>query len=618
MWRWYTAEDRRQAAALVLALMVCGLFVLSAGPVIAGYALLHFASSPSLVPLTDWPSVVPRLARTLADPGAAFGRQGALGAGYWWLSALATSALAVGFGWFAAQAYRMTAPLGSGFASRTDLARELSVAACRRRARVTRPDLQRSQRRKAPDHGLGIPLHQAPVTGARLWLPLENATGVMAPQQSGKSLMDLIHKVIDAPGGLIVTSTKLDLYLLTTRARERQGSAVQVLDLTGSARWPSRVRWNPIRDCTTLAIAKRRAQALLRATAGKTFDGAGNHAFFERRAVDVLTAYLLAAGLSGASLVDFVGWCQNDLDTEASEVLRDYPQYLAVRRTLQQAQSVVEETRSGIWETLRDAVACLTDPDVVANAMPLAGEVGFDPDELIRSGGTVYVIGSETDASAQAPLITAFVQEVLDAARRLAVADSIVDGRERLSPPFTAVLDEVASICPLPDLPATLSDSAGRGVLVHYALQSPAQAQARWGKDAWTLFDNTTALTIFGGLKSEETLKWASLLVGRRLEERRSRQSGRTFTDPGSQHIGTERTDILEPAAIRQLPRGRALLVMRSMPALIVHLRPAWERPDWKTLEADAAGLRTLDSRSETTPRAGSDGSAILSLSRSR
>ena len=127
---------------------------------------------------------------------------------------------------------------------------------------------------------------------------------------------------------------------------------------------------------------------------------------------------------------------------------------------------------------------------------------------------------------------------------------------------------------------------------MHYALQSPAQAHARWGKAAATLFDNTAALTIFGGLKSEETLKWASLLAGRRLEERRSRQTGRTFTDPGSLHIGQERVDVLEPAAVRQIPRGRALVIMRSMPALIVHLRPAWKRPDWKQLQRDADNLR--------------------------
>jgi type IV secretion system protein VirD4 len=604
MWRWYTAEDRRHAAAVMLLLCVAGVAVLALSPVVAGLLMIMISTGrPGLADNPrHWPTIVADLWLQPANPAAAFGAAAPQPLAFWLVALLSMGVAAMTYGWFMVTAYRAMAPTGAGFASRIDVTRDLSVSVCRRRAKITRPDLTRRQLRRARPADVAIPLHQAPVSRSPLWLPLENATGVIAPQQSGKTLMDLLHKVIDAPGGLIVTSTKLDLFLLTARTRERAGSVVGVLDLTGAVNWPRRVRWNPIRGCTTVKTAKRRAEALLRATASDTSDSVGNHAFFERRAVDVMTAYLLAAGLSGATLGEFVGWCQNDLDTEAATILRGYPEFTAVRRTLQQAQAVVEETRSGIWETLRDAIACLTDPDVVTSALPRAEDPGLDVETFIRSGGTIYVIGSEDDAATQAPLITAFVQEVLDSARRLAIAGSRGTGHERLAPPFTAVLDEVASICPLPDLPSTLSDSAGRGVLVHYALQSPAQAQARWGKSAATLFDNTTALTILGGLKSEETLKWASLLVGRRLEERRSRQSGRSFSDPGSLHIGTERADILEPAAIRQIPRGRALLIMRSMPALIVRLKPAWKRPDWATLQADARELRGGGAEQEQTP----------------
>lgn len=594
MWRWYTAEDKRQAAAVALLLMACGVILVALGPVVAGALMIMITESTWSPPsyLGKGPEVLAQLWREPGNPAAAFGVAQLSAPAFWVVALMIMVALAVSYIWSARLAYRLMGPTGSGFAGRVDIARDLALSACRKRAKITRPDLGKKDRRKAKPAQLAIPLHLAPVSRAQLWLPLENATGVIAPQQSGKTLMDLIHKVIDAPGGLITTSTKLDLFLYTARARERAGSTVHVLDLTGAANWPRSVRWNPIRGCTTVKAAKRRAQALLRARTGDTTGGTGNHAFFERRAVDVMTAYLLAAGLSRATLPEFVSWCQNDLDTEAATILRGYPEFAAVRRTLQQAQAVVEETRSGIWETLRDAIACLTDPEVVASALPRPEEHGFDPERFVAGVGTIYIIGSEDDAAAQAPLITAFVQEILDCARRRAIAMSRQSGFERLAPPFTAVLDEIASICPLPDLPDTLSDSAGRGVLVHYALQSPAQAQARWGKAASTLFDNTTALTILGGLKTEETLKWASLLVGRRLEERKSRQTGRTFADPGSLHIGSERVDTLEPAAVRQIPRGRALLIMRSMPALIVHLRPAWKRPDWQRLQADAAALR--------------------------
>ena len=613
MWRWYTAEDRRQAAATGAIMILLGIAAIATTPVIAGLILLTLTdASPPAAGLADWPTISIDLWHHPAAPAHAFGADHLSPWGFW--TAAATLAIGTGaaYAYLVKHAYRLVAPTGTGLATRADVSQELSLTTCRTRAELTRPDLTRSQRRHSPAAQIGIPLHQAPVTRTDLWLPLENATGVIAPQQSGKSLMDLIHKVLAAPGGLIVTSTKLDLFLLTAHARDRAGSPVRVLDLTGSVAWPDQVRWNPIRGCTTVKTAKRRAQALLRATATESGDTVGNHAFFERRAIDVMTAYLLAAAVSGASVAEFVDWCQNDTDTEAVTILRTHPEYAAVRRTLQQAQAVVEETRSGIWETLRDAIACLTDPDVLATAIPHDEHPGLDPTEFIRSGGTIYVIGSEQDAATQASLITAFVQEVLDSARRLAIAGSHDTGHERLAPPFTAVLDEIASICPLPDLPNTLSDSAGRGVIIHYALQSPAQAQARWGKAATTLFDNTTALTIFGGLKSEDTLKWASLLAGRRLEERRSRQKGRGFTEPDSLHIGTERVDILEPAAVRQLPRGRALLIMRTMPPLIVHLKPAWTRPDWTTLQTDANTLRHGDSDLAELPARRPDSMAAL------
>ena len=597
MWRWYTAEDRRQA--LLIGAMVVAMGVGVAAAVVVGAGMLAAWSAGSglhLVGSGRWGTVLGGVVQTPAAPAAVFGLGGFTAVRYWLWAVLVGVPVLVGYGYVGRVMYGFLAPTGTGFATRAELAQELSATACRKRAKVTRPDLTRRGRFRAGPGQLGIPLHRAAVGGDTLWLPLENATGVIAPQQSGKSLMDLIHKILDAPAGLLVTSTKLDLFLLTAAARERAGSPVYVLDLTGQCRWFRRARWNPVAGCTTVKAAQRRADALVQATSGAAPGSANtagsNHAFFERRAVDVMTSYLLAAGLSGGSVDDFVRWAQNDDDREAAEILRGYPEFAAQRRKLEQAQRVVEETRSGIWETLRDAVACLTDPESVATLLPRPGEPGLDVEALVQAGATVYVIGSDDDAAVQAPVVTAFVQEVLDTARRLALTESTTTGRERLSPPFTAVLDEIASICPLPDLPNTLSDSAGRGVLIHYALQSPAQAEVRWGTAADTMFDNTTALTVFGGMKSEKTLKWLSLLVGRRMEERRSRQSGRSWADAGSMSIGSERVDVLEPAAIRLLPRGRALVIMRSMGPLIVRLRPAWKRADWKRLQDDRARVR--------------------------
>lgn len=118
------------------------------------------------------------------------------------------------------------------------------------------------------------------------------------------------------------------------------------------------------------------------------------------------------------------------------------------------------------------------------------------------------MLGSEDTAADSAPLVTAFVENVLFEATQLALTQGIDDGRQRLDPPLTAVLDELPNICPLPKLPSTISDSAGRGVLIHWAAQSRAQLVNAFGAEsAETVIDNTTALTVFGGLKSRDTLE---------------------------------------------------------------------------------------------------------------
>jgi len=44
----------------------------------------------------------------------------------------------------------------------------------------------------------------------------------------------------------------------------------------------------------------------------------------------------------------------------------------------------------------------------------------FDPETFLRSRGTVYLLGTSTGAAATAGLVGAFVEDVIEAARRIA------------------------------------------------------------------------------------------------------------------------------------------------------------------------------------------------------
>lgn len=483
------------------------------------------------------------------------------------------------------------APTGEGFATRADIDRNLSERACRRKASTTRPDLTDTERKTAAAEAVGIPCHETP-WGTPMWLPQENPTGSLAPTQSGKTLTDLIHKVLGAPGAVLTTSTKLDLFRLTARARERAmgEGTVAVLDLTGTAGWPQQVRWNPLAGCRDWRTATRRAESLVKG-ARRSGQTTGNHAFFEARAIETLAALMQAAALGSRDLDTFIGWCQDEEDPEPTEILLgiEDPATRDHGRSLRKSQNLVQETRDGIFETVRDAISCLTDP--VARAMCVGeGSSGFAVERFLDKRGTVYVLGSEQNAADMAPLVTAFVTELFFQATELALASP----HERLGPPLTAVLDELPNIAPLPRLPETLSDSAGRGLLVHWAAQSLSQLVVAFGKEgAETLLDNTTALTAFGGLKSRDTLQWLSTLAGRRWDERRSRKRSPLSMNLDRQ-VQEDRHDVLDPGQIRELPPGRVLLLMRTLPAVIAVTRKAWELDDWATLQADRAELREL------------------------
>lgn len=599
MWKWYTAQDRREAGGLIILIALLLLLV-------AALLLLVLAGTMSGVPASRWlPAGISFLgggkAAAAAFPGLVAWQFWCAGAGLGLLSAWGL--------WFATRfLWRTFQPTGQGFATRADVAGELSETQARKKAAVVRGDLDRKERGRASISELALPLGKTPWQEP-LWLPLENPAGVFAPTQSGKTLMVLLHWVLGAPGACLATSTKYDLFMLTagSRERERPGS-VAVFDLTGAAPWPARVRWNPVDGCTELAVAGRRAAALM-VSASKGDGDSSNHSFFVSRAKDVLRSMLLAAALGQVPLERFVAWCQDDEDGEAATILRKYPQFTPQARTLEQAQALVPETKSGVWETLRDGISCLTDATVVDSCLPRPGETPFDVRSWLASQGTIYVLGSEADAAQQASLVTAFVEHVLDEARRQALHQGATTGRERLSPPLVVVLDELPNICPLPSLPDTMSDSAGRGLIIAWAAQSRSQLETRWGpKGTASLLDNTTAMLVFGGLKSEDTLRWVSTIIGDRRDERVSTQARGGLFDVSGNHsrtVGLERDQILSPAGVRELPRGRALLIMRHLPPLVLRLIPVWKLPAWKQLQDDQTAIRNGGFQLSRTPEGG-------------
>lgn len=482
--------------------------------------------------------------------------------------------------------WRRWSPVARGHATRDQIRRELSPARMRRTAAWTRPSLRPDQVKRAELEDLAVPWHTGP-GGVALWLALENPTGMFAPTQAGKTRQDLVHKCLAAPWTLLASTTKPDLIQWSALARARRtGGPVVCFDATGTVGWPGQVRWSPITGCDNFEYAMNRAQTLVDAASVHLSDvSGGNEKTFRQRAVMVLQAYLMAAAHAGYGVDKLVTWATSR-DAEPAKLLAEVHPQLAAN--LRAETAMVEETSDAVWMSVRRVIEPLMSPHLAWLCSPEPGEE-FRPDEFLDSGGALYVIAGEQSAVAVAPILTALVEDVLASAQQAALSRP----NDRLDPPFTAVLDELANATPLPRLPNTISDSAGRGILIHYALQSWAQAEQVYGdKGARILLDNTTAVTIFGGLKDDRTIRWLSTLCGEHDRPRRSRSSHGILSTGGSTNVSTETVPTYRPGDIRGIPRGRVLLIFRSLNPILARTRDVSARRDADQLTADRDTVR--------------------------
>lgn len=104
------------------------------------------------------------------------------------------------------------------------------------------------------------------------------------------------------------------------------------------------------------------------------------------------------------------------------------------------------------------------------------------------------------------------------------------------------------------------SVSGGWGVPLVYALQRPSQLYDRWGRlTGQTIWNNTTARVILGGLANGEYLEELSKLYGERDEP------AVTVLHDGLERTGTStgprRLPVLSPADVRQLTQWQALVI---------------------------------------------------------
>jgi type IV secretory pathway TraG/TraD family ATPase VirD4 len=403
------------------------------------------------------------------------------------------------------------------------------------------------------------------------------ALAVMAPR-AGKTTALTTPAILDAPGAVLATSNKPDVWTTTAADRATTGT-VWLFDPQDITHQPRTWWWNPLSHATTWHDAHRLASHLVSPMRHNT---PGGEDFWSGAAHDLLACLILAAAHHHGGLPQVQTWLTDVTNREPATILAQHG-FLPAARSITSRQAGAPETRDGIYETARTAASCLSDPSIMAWVTPPEAPLpGLDVAAFPTTRDTLYLL-SKDGAGSAAPLVAALADQVL----RAAVLAAERQGG-RLDPPLLVVLDEAANICPISDLPQLYSHLGSRGIVPLTILQSYPQGARVWGHEGIAALWSAATIKIVGaGIDDARTAEDLSRLIGEHDVPVGSRT--RDGTGHASWQTSTHRRRILDPGDLRALPRGHALLLATGARAAMIRLVPWYTTPHAARIEAHVA-----------------------------
>ncbi|WP_157495430.1 type IV secretory system conjugative DNA transfer family protein [Kutzneria sp. 744] len=490
-------------------------------------------------------------------------------------------------------------------ADSTDLAsirRLLGARAVRRAGRYTLPETTWWQRMLLPTTAFGYSLGY--VQGHRrheLWADWEQRVRIQAWNGWGKTLRLLVPIIRALPGPALISSTEPQIFESTVQARQFRQRPIRwrwvglvlrrwfptleypvAVAEFGPARLRStagyrRVEWNLIDGSEDMTTALRRALDLVNGIEDDTRTGgdSGNDRFFRDAASEVLAAWLHAAALGDREIDDLLNWQRDLNDPLPRTILADHPRAdrTALLALTTHLDSRAANTTSGVARYLSLATRSLGSDEgrdfcgrrFTPGRRTRTG-TQLDLEELIRAGGTIYVLAPERYIGRIRPLLAMFCGELF------AVAEEVALSRrsKRLALPFIGVHDELRFGVPVPSLPSVANSQRKFGIGMVYAVQDSTQEDEVFGRRAASL-RAAAGVSISGGIDPISA-------------EEISRRAGTTpvvTTSRGSE-FATEQVSWFEALTIadqQRLGDGQSTVVARGLTPFVAEVRSIKERP---------------------------------------
>ncbi|MFE7569613.1 type IV secretory system conjugative DNA transfer family protein [Streptomyces sp. NPDC057539] len=284
-----------------------------------------------------------------------------------------------------------------------------------------------------------------------------------------------VKTILEAEGPALVVTSDPTVWSETKDARAKLGP-VLVYDPGHLCDTPARLHWSPTAGCEDATTAAARAAALL--------SPVRPHALLDAAMADtaetLLRCWLHAAAVESRPFKQVHRWAQGGNAHEAVRILRTHPKAASgLAGLLESALTAHPERREVAQQLTARALSALSSVHIRDACTPNRTD-SLVLDSFVNEGGTLYVVGEPIEdprsRPGAMPLLTALASNVVEHGRRMAARSS--DGR--LDPPMTCVLDDVAAVAPLPQLPELLSTGHDRGLPTLALLRSRQQGLDRW------------------------------------------------------------------------------------------------------------------------------------------
>ncbi|MFE5796056.1 type VI secretion protein [Streptomyces sp. NPDC056503] len=284
-----------------------------------------------------------------------------------------------------------------------------------------------------------------------------------------------VQAVRDAEGPVLVVTSDPTVWADTKDVRGKLGP-VLVYDPGHLCDTPARLHWSPAEGCADPDTARTRAAALL----APVRPHARLDAATATTAETLLRCWLHAAAVDGRPFRQVHRWAQGTDAHEPVRILRGHPKAASgLAGLLEAALTAHPDTRRLAQELTARAFSAFSSVHIREACTPNRTD-SLALASFLAEGGTLYVVGEPIEdpraRPGAMPLLTALASHVVEHGRRMAARSS--DGR--LDPPLTLVLDDIAAVAPLPELPALLTDGPRHGLPTLALMRSPEQSRTRW------------------------------------------------------------------------------------------------------------------------------------------